>query len=89
MGEEPNPSNTHQAQLFYHELSYARLLVMIQVQTLVGDLHRGHLGSDDVIRGHQQVLDNNSPLKRSRDTLAWSHCAYIVTTHRLICSNAA
>ena len=36
---------------------------MIQVQILVGDLHKGHIGSDDVIRSHQQVFANNSRLK--------------------------
>ena len=32
IGEKPNPCFTHQARLFYHELSYARVLLMIQVQ---------------------------------------------------------
>ena len=32
---------------------------MIQVQILVGDLHKGHLGSDDVIRRHQQDFAHN------------------------------
>ena len=40
---------------------------MIQVRISVGGLHRGHLGSYDVIRGHQQVLANNSRLIRARD----------------------
>ena len=65
MGEKQNPSFKHQARLFYHELSYIWVLLMIQVQILVGDLHRGHLGSYDIIRGHQQVLANNSRLKRA------------------------
>ena len=52
---------------FYHELSYVRLLLMIQVQLLVSDLHRGHMGSYDVIRGHQPVLANALRLKRARD----------------------
>ena len=60
---------------FYHELSYARLLLMIQVKILVGD-HRGHLWSYDVIRGHQQVLGNNSRLKRARDMGMVSLCLY-------------
>ena len=84
MGENPNPSFTHHVRLFYHELSYVRALLMIQVQLLVDDLHRGHLGSYDVIQGHQQVLTNNSRLKTSYRH-RWSHCACIVTTHRLIC----
>ena len=29
---------------------------MIQVQILIGDLHKGLLGSDDIIRGHQQAF---------------------------------
>ena len=62
MGEKPNPSLMPQSQLFYPESSYARLFFMIQVQIMVGDLHTGHLGSYDVIRGHQQVLANNSRL---------------------------
>ena len=45
IGEKSNPSYTHQVQLLYHELSYIRLLLVIQVQILVGDLHGGHLGS--------------------------------------------
>ena len=49
---------------------------MIQVQILVGDLHRGPLGSYDVIRGHQQVLANNSRLKRARDMGVVSLCLY-------------
>ena len=47
-------------------MSYIRLLFMIQVQILVGDLHKGYLVSDDIIRGHQQVFANNSRLKRVR-----------------------
>ena len=67
MAEKPKTSYTHQARLFYHELSYVRLLLMIQVQILVGDLHGGHLVSYDVIRGHQKVLANNSRLKSATD----------------------
>ena len=48
---------------------------MIQVQILVGDLHKGHLGSDDVIRGHQQVFANNSRLKRATDLGMVSLCS--------------
>ena len=65
MGEKPNPSFTHQDHLFYHELYYVRVLLMIQVQILVSDVDRGHLGSYDVIRSHQQVLSHNSRLKRA------------------------
>ena len=52
---------------------------MIQVPILVGDLHNGHLGSDDVIGGHQRVFANNLRLKRDTD-MGWSHC--LVKTHR-------
>ena len=49
---------------------------MIQAKILVGDLRKGHLGSDDVIRGHQQVFANNSRLKKAIDmgvvSLCWS-----------------
>ena len=48
---------------------------MIQVQILVGDLHKGHLGSDDVIRGHQEVFANNSRMKRATDTGMVSLCS--------------
>ena len=48
---------------------------MIQVQILVGDLHKGHLDSDDVIRGHQQVFANNSRIKRATDTGMVSLCS--------------
>ena len=44
-------------------MSYIRLLFMIQVHILVGDIHEGHLEPDDVTRGHQQVFANNSRLK--------------------------
>ena len=49
---------------------------MIQVQILVGDLHRGRLGSYAVIRGQQQVLANNSRLKRAREMGVVSLCLY-------------
>ena len=39
---------------------------MIKVPILVGD-NIDHLGSDDVIRCHQQVFVNNSRLKRNTD----------------------
>ena len=32
---------------------------MIHVQTLDGDLHKGHLGSDDITRSHQKVFANS------------------------------
>ena len=48
MGEKPNPSFTHQARIFYDELNWIRLLLMHQVQILVRDLHRDHLGSPEV-----------------------------------------
>ena len=76
MGEKSNPSYTHQARLFYNEFSYVGLLVMIQVQILVSDLHRGLLGSYDIIRGHQQVWANNSPLKGAKDIGVVSLCLY-------------
>ena len=60
---------------FYNELSYVQLLLMIQIQILVSDLHRVHLGSYDVFWG-QQVLANNSRLKRARDMGAFSLCLY-------------
>ena len=56
---------------------------MIQVQILVGDLYKGHLGSDHVIRGHRQVFDNNLRMKELR-TREWSHCVRLVRTHRPI-----
>ena len=40
---------------------------MIQLQILVGDVHKGHLGSDDVIRHYQQVIANKSRLNRATD----------------------
>ena len=58
---------------------------MIQLQILVDGIHKGHLGSDDVIRGHQQVFANNSRLKQLQ-IWAWSHCARLVKTHRLVCN---
>ena len=62
---------------FRHELSYIRLLVMILLQVLVGDLHEGHLGSDDVIRGHQQFFfTNNSRLKIATNMGLVSLCLF-------------
>ena len=61
MGEKRNVSHTHQVQLFYHELTYITLFLMIQIQILVGDLHRDHWGH---LRHH--VFANNSQL-RTRD----------------------
>ena len=58
---------------------------MIQVQSLVSDLHKSHLGSDDVIQGHHQVFANNSRSK-ALQAWAWSHCACLVKTHRMICT---
>ena len=77
MRENPKHSFTHQSQLFYHELSYVRVLLIIQVHILVCDLDRGHLGSYDVIRSHQQVLANNSRLKRATGmgvVSLWLYC---------------
>ena len=48
---------------------------MIQVQILVSDLHKSHLGSDDVIRGHQQIFANNSRLERATDMGLVSLCS--------------
>ena len=41
---------------------------MIHLKMLIGDLHKGHLGADEVIRGHQQIFANKSRLKRATDT---------------------
>ena len=38
----------HQVVLFHRELSYIKLLLMIQMQILVSDVHRDHLGSTEV-----------------------------------------
>ena len=40
---------------------------MIQVQILVGDLHKGHVGSDDVIWGQRQFFPNMPQLERDTD----------------------
>ena len=48
---------------------------MIQVQILVGDLYKGHLGSGDIIRVHKQVFANNSRMKRTTDTGMVSLCS--------------
>ena len=61
---------------FYYEMSHVRVLLMIQVRFLVGELYRGHLGSYDVIRGRQQVLANNSRLKRATGMGGVSLCLY-------------
>ena len=52
--------------LFLIDLAWNDPRFIIQVQILVIDLHKGHLGSYDVIRGHQHVLANNARLKRTR-----------------------
>ena len=48
---------------------------MMYVQILVGDLYKGHLGSDDAIRGHQQVFANNSRMERATDGGMLSLCS--------------
>ena len=60
-------------------------LFMIQGKILVGDLHIGHLESDDVIRGRQQVFANNSRLKKV-EIRSWFHCVRLVKMHRLTCN---
>ena len=85
MGEKPNPSLTHQARLFYHKLSYVRVLLMIQVQILIGDLHRvtwGHMTSSEVTNRFWLITNDWKELQ----AWAWSHCACIVKTNRLICN---
>ena len=82
MGEKPNPSHTHQVRLFYHELSYIRLLLMIQLQILVGVLDIGHLGSPEVTNRFLLMTHDWT----EQETRAWSHCACLVATHRLICN---
>ena len=70
------------AYIHYHKLSYISLLLIIQVQLLIGDLHRGHLGSPEVTSRFLPIThDWNEPV-----TLTWSHCTCHVTTHRLICN---
>ena len=59
----------------YYELSCIGLSLMIQVQILVGDLHKSHLGLDDVIGGPQQFFANNSRLKRTTDMGVVSLCS--------------
>ena len=46
---------------------------MNQMQISVGD-HKGHLGSDDIIRSHQQFCVNKSRLKRAADMGVVSLC---------------
>ena len=82
MGEKLNPSYKHQTQSLYHQLSYIRLLLMIQVQILVGDLHRGHLWSTEVTNRFLLIAHDWKELQ----TWAWCHCACLVETHRLICN---
>ena len=62
MGEKSNPSFTHHVWYFYHELIYIRLLLMVQLQILSGDLQKRHLG---LIWCHQQVFADKSRLKRA------------------------
>ena len=59
---------------------------MIQVQILVGDVHKAHLGSDDVIRGHQQIFVNNSRMKRATDTGMVSLSSSCQDASPLICN---
>ena len=87
MGEKRNPSPTHQARLFYHELSYVRVLLIIQVQILIGDLHRvirGHMTSSEVTNRFWLITHDWKELQ----AWAWSHCACIVTTNRVICNTS-
>ena len=80
IGEKPNPYNTHQVRLFCYESSHIRLLLMIQPQILAGDPHRGHLGSPEVTNRFLPITHDWKELQ----TWAWSLCAFLVTTHRLV-----
>ena len=82
MGERPNPSSMHQVWLFYHELSYIRLLLIFQVQILVGDPHRGNLGSPEITNRFLLIAHD----RRELQIWAWSHCACLFNEHRLICN---
>ena len=55
---------------------------MVQVQILVGGLHRGHLGSTEVTNSFLLITPNWKELQ----TWAWSHCTRLVKPHRLICN---
>ena len=77
---EINPSVAHQVRQLYLELSHIRLLLMIHVQILGGDLHRGHLGSDDFTNRFLLITHDWKELQ----TWAWSHCACLVKAHGLI-----
>ena len=48
MGEKLNPSYNHQIRSLYHQLTYIRLLLMIQVKFVVGEPQRSHLRSTEV-----------------------------------------
>ena len=56
-------------------MSCITLLFMIQATILVGDLHKGRLGLDDVIQGHQEMFSNNSRLERATDMGQVSLCS--------------
>ena len=53
---------------------------MTQVQILVGDLHRGHLGSTEVTNRFLLITYDWKELQ----TWTWSHCACLVEPHRLV-----
>ena len=72
MREKPNHLYTRQVRLFYHELGYIRLLLMTQVQSLAGDLHRDHLDQPK----SPTIFANNSRLKRATDMGVVSLCLY-------------
>ena len=44
VGEKPNRSYTHQIGLVYHEGRYPTPLLMTQLQILIDNIHKGHLG---------------------------------------------
>ena len=79
---KPKSSYKNQVRLFYHELIYIRLLLIIQMQILVGDLHGAHLGSTKVTNKVLLITHDWKEL----ETWAWSYRAYLVTMHRLICN---
>ena len=70
----------HQIPLFYPEWSYIRPLLMIPVNILVGDLHRGHLGSSEGTNKFLLITHDLTEL----EARAWYHCACLLTTHPLI-----
>ena len=98
MEEEPVSLYTHHIHLVYTKWRYLSQMLMIQAHFLIDDLNEGHPGAPEVTSSLLLVCCCNclfvtvtssllfvvTHYWKELETWAWSHCACIVMTHRLI-----